>query len=393
MPSRRSRLACFCVSTWCLVGFAACSSGDGTGGGTAGAEGTGVVEVVTQTTGTEVDPDGYEVQVDGSAPMSIGVDDAVLFEDESSGPHVVWLSGTSENCCVLPDNPRGVTVTADETVSTTFMIMCGPGAKGRIAIESNRDGDFEIFTMNADGSGVANLTDNPAIDVEPAWSPDGTRIAFRSDRDGDDEIFVMNADGSNLMQLTNNDAYDGDPDWSPDGERLVFDTGRDGNDEIYVMDADGTNSARVTDDPGIDYAPSWWPGGDRIVFTGERAGVFDIFQIDVDGSNRVDLTNSPADDDLASWSPDGTQIAFSSDRNGGNDDIYVMNADGSNVRRVTTHEATDLFPSWSPDGTQIVFRSDREGNPEVYRTDLDGGCPVNLSSSKDTDCHPDWTAP
>ena len=372
-----------------LLGVAGCSSSSGV----APAEETGAIEVVTQTTGTEVDPDGYEVRIDTTPPLSIGIDDAVLVEDQVTGPHIVLLSGTSENCCVVPENPRGVTVAADETASTTFMIMCGPVAEGRIAIESNRDGDFEIFVMKADGSSVVNITDNPAIDVEPSWSPDGTRIAFRSDRDGDDEIFVMNADGSSATQLTNNDSYDGNPGWSPDGERLVFDSTRDDNDEIYVMNADGSSPVRVTNDPGIDYAPHWWPNGDRIVFTGEGAREFDIFVIDVDGDNRVNLTDSPASDDLATWSPDGTQIVFTSDRDGGDDDIYVMNADGSDVRRVTTHEATDLFPSWSPDGTQIVFRSDREGNPEVYRTDLDGGCPVNLSSSKDTDCHPDWTAP
>ena len=386
MPSRRNRFVGFCVSTLFLLTVAACSSGGAV-------EGTGAVEVVTQTTGSNVDPDGYEVQLDGSQSMSIGVDDAVLFEEQTTGQHVVLLSGTSENCCVLPENPRSVAVTLDETTSTTFMIMCGPAAEGRIVIESNRDGDFEIYTMNADGSAVANITDNPAADLEPAWSPDGAKIAFRSDRDGDDEIFVMDADGSNLVQLTNNDSFDGNPGWSPTGERLVFDTSRDGNDEIYVMDADGSNPARVTNDPGIDYAPDWWPDGDRIVFTGEGDTAFDIFLIDVDGNNRVNLTNSPASDDLASWSPEGTQIVFSSDRNGGNDDIYVMNADGSEVTRVTSHDAKDVFPSWSPDGTQLLFRSDREGNPEVYRIDLDGSCPVNLSNTPDTDCHPGWTDP
>ena len=125
-----------------------------------------MVEVVTQTTGTEVDPDGYEVRIDTTPPLSIGIDDAVLVEDQVTGPHIVLLSGTSENCCVVPENPRGVTVAADETASTTFMIMCGPVAEGRIAIESNRDGDFEVFVMKADGSSVVNITDNPAIDVE-----------------------------------------------------------------------------------------------------------------------------------------------------------------------------------------------------------------------------------
>jgi hypothetical protein len=85
---------------------------------------------------------------------------------------------------------------------------------GRIAFASNRDGNFEIYVMNADGSGVTRLTNNPANDW-PSWSPDGKRIAFDSNRDGNFEIYVMNADGSGQTNLTNNQAEDWGPSWSP----------------------------------------------------------------------------------------------------------------------------------------------------------------------------------
>ena len=91
----------------------------------------------------------------------------------------------------------------------------GAPATGRIAFASNRDGNAEVYVMNADGSGQTNLTNNPASDAVATWSPDGTRIAFASYRDGNSEVYVMNADGSGQVNLTNNPAGDGSPAWSP----------------------------------------------------------------------------------------------------------------------------------------------------------------------------------
>ena len=91
-----------------------------------------------------------------------------------------------------------------------------PGANGKIAFESSRDGNFEIYVMNADGSNQTRLTNNPARDTEPRWSPDGTTIAFVTDRDGNPEIYVMDADGSNEINLTNNPGlFDLGPSWQP----------------------------------------------------------------------------------------------------------------------------------------------------------------------------------
>ncbi len=92
-----------------------------------------------------------------------------------------------------------------------------------IAFESNRDGNYEIYVMNADGSGQTNLTNNPAFDFAPDWSPDGTKIAFHSERDSFlDAIYVMNADGSDQTKLTNHPSNNFDPAWSPDGSKIAF---------------------------------------------------------------------------------------------------------------------------------------------------------------------------
>jgi len=96
-----------------------------------------------------------------------------------------------------------------------FLFACGPRPmEPRIAFSSDRDGDWEIYVMNADGSGQINLTNEPSTDWFAACSPDGTRIAFPSERDGDWEIYVMNADGSGVTRCTEEPVDDGGPEWS-----------------------------------------------------------------------------------------------------------------------------------------------------------------------------------
>ncbi|HJX61829.1 MAG TPA: hypothetical protein VJ578_04595, partial [Dehalococcoidia bacterium] len=142
-----------------------------------------------------------------------------------------------------------------------------PGANGKIAFHSYRDGNAEIYVMNADGSGQTRLTNEPATDNLPSWSPDGSRIAFSSTRDGNAEVYVMNADGSGQARLTNNPAYDNEAHWSPDGSKIAFSTDRDGNGEIYVMNADGSGQTNLTNDPAGDGSgPTWSPDGSQIAF-------------------------------------------------------------------------------------------------------------------------------
>ena len=233
----------------------------------------------------------------------------------------------------------------------------------RIAFGSGRDGNREIYVMNADSSGVTRLTDNDAIDSGPAWSPDGRRIAFSSTRDDNFEVYVMNADGSGITRLTNNDARDWHPAWSPDGRRIAFESNRDGNVEIYVMNADGSGVIRLTYNGAADFSPAWSPDGRRIAFVSYRAGKSEIFVMDASGVTR--LTENDVHDVGPVWSPDGQRIAFASERDG-NLEIYVMNADGSGVTRLTYNGARDLFAAWSPDGRRIAFHSNRDGNFEIY---------------------------
>ena len=277
-----------------------------------------------------------------------------------------------------------------DTVSSNLSHSEGSGATGRIAFYSDRDGDYEIYLMNADGSSVTQLTYNPAFDGVPGWSPDGSRIAFNSDRDGDDEIYVMDADGSNVTQLTYNSADDVVPRWSPDGRSIAFYSDRDGEEEIYVMDADGSNVTQLTYNFAEDYDPSWSPDGERIAFHSDRDGDYEIYAMNADGSNATQLTYNSVDDAVPHWSPDGRRIAFHSDRDG-DLEIYVMNADGSNVTQLTHNPADDFQAHWSPDGEHFVFLSERDGDPEIHVMDTDGSNVTQLTHNDAVDWAPQWS--
>jgi serine/threonine protein kinase/WD40 repeat protein len=265
------------------------------------------------------------------------------------------------------------------------------GLSGTIAFVSAREGNDEIYVMNADGSSVTRLTENPASDLDPAWSPDDSRIAFISDRDGDSEIYTMNQDGSGVTKLTDdNHGYSG-PSWSPDGQHLAFASDRDGDLNIYVLDVDNLGVIRMTDDSGIDRHPQWSPDGLKIAFESDRDGDFNIYVMNADRSDLGRLTEDPTDDTGLAWSPDGSRIAFSSNRDG-DSEIYTMNEDGSDITKLTDNNDADFSPSWSPDGQYLTFVSDRDGNNEVYVVEPDGSNPIRLTDDPGDDRGPSWSS-
>ncbi len=285
-------------------------------------------------------------------------------------------------------------------------------AGSQIAFVSDRDGNPEIYVMDADGSNQRRLTTDSADDRVPAWSPDGTKIAFSSRRDGNWEIYVMNADGTGQTRLTTDDAlttddvWDSWPAWSPDGTKIAFCTFRDVSWpwwDIYVMNADGTGQTRLTAN-GVDNAfPVWSPDGLKIAFTSDPEGNDDIYVMNADGTGRTRLTTASGFDFFAAWSPDGSKIAFTSSRDStkpdNNSAIYVMNADGTGQTRLTTVSGDDWAPvwslawspAWSPDGLKIAFDSARDGNWEIYVMNADGTGQTRLTTNGAEDSDPAWS--
>jgi Tol biopolymer transport system component len=260
-------------------------------------------------------------------------------------------------------------------------------AGGTLAFSAEGD----IYTIHLDGTGQTRLTDDPAEDFDPAWSPDGSMIAFRSQRDGNDEIYVMNADGSDQRNLTNEPAEDWSPDWSPDGKSIAYATFAYGGTfrggaytDIAVIPVEGGEPTRLTEAHG-EY-PDWSPDGTQIAFTSGRAGSYDIWVMNADGTNQHPLTDNPAYESSPAWSPDGRSVIFDAEWGEDRDhesgigfefDIWVIDVDGADLRQVTNDPTSeDRFPAWGADG-RIAFNR----NGELRVMSGDGSQPEPLPGS------------
>ena len=261
------------------------------------------------------------------------------------------------------------------------------GFEPRIVFASNRDGDWDIYSMDVNGNNVVQLTDHPASDEDPACSPDGRRIAFRSERDGTPDLYVMDRDVDNVIRLSSDNSRDGRPSWSPDGSKIAFSSSRWAvrNSEIYVMDADGENEINLTKHKWDDVRPSWSPDGSKIAFVSFRDGGADtprhIFVMNADGTARRNLTEDTGLTNSFSptWSPDGGKIAFDSRLHWMNGDIYVMTAEGKKLERLTDEEGNNRQPAYVRNGTRIAFESDRDGDYKIYLMDPNGRNVVKLT--------------
>ena len=278
----------------------------------------------------------------------------------------------------------------------------------RIAFVSDRSGNREIYTMSQDGSDVRQLTSNPASDETPAWSAAWTRLAFQSDRGGNWDIFSIRAecegpsnsgDGCDLRQLTDDPADDMLPAWSPDARSIAFVSTRDGNPEIYVMDQDGGNPRRLTFNPTGDWRPTWMPDSKHILFTSDRVGSNDIYSIEVPIADALapsaerdlqPVVTGPSDDRdpaMGDWG----RLIFLSDRDG------VMKAYRQDMKApyasplpINGNQEPEGHPTPIDDmGYAVLVTLDHSGATNIYRTCY--ACEYEaLTQGSGFDGHPAW---
>jgi Tol biopolymer transport system component len=253
----------------------------------------------------------------------------------------------------------------------------GSAEGGTIVLYSERDGNPEIYTMNTDGSEQTRLTFNSFEDSSPVWSPDGSQIAFISDRDDPQpgkyfpnclyQLYVINADGSGEHKLLETEFATLHPDWHPDGTMLSFDAESNFQGNIYRVNADGSDLHLLIEDG---FWADWSPDGSQIAFASRRDGLVDIYIADADGSNQRRLTDNQRSNFFPAWSPDGKKIAYMSGQ-APQLQLYIINKDGSDELQLTSKGRVNEDPDWSPDGSRIVFQSNRDSNFEIYTLEID----------------------
>ena len=277
------------------------------------------------------------------------------------------------------------------TFDTAF---CQPHLPITIAFASDFGGNWDIYLTDSHGKKPVNLTQNPAADYYPSWSPDGKQIAFFSRRDANHELYVMHADGTNQRRLTHHPATDKAPSWSPDGTQLAFSSNREGHFNIYILELKRNAVKNLTKNEFLDGIPIWSPDGKKVAYHSQRDFNWDIYIIDTATRQERRLTEQPLMDTYATWSPDGRQIVYSSmrqDVDQADFDLYIMDAvDGGNKKALTDTPFDEAVPAWSPDGNMIAFQSEQDGRWVIHLMNSDGSERRELINNNGWTVQPKW---
>lgn len=267
--------------------------------------------------------------------------------------------------------------------------------QGELLVTSTRQGSADLFALDRGSlTELSRITrDSLYSEAEAVFSPDGSQIAFVTDRDGNVELYVMNADGTDLRRLTNTSAVEGSPSWTADGRQIVYASNATGNFQIWVINADGSDPRQLTEEPASNFQPAVSPDGRTIAFTSDREGNYDIYLMSIDGSNQRNFTRSQVHETTPVWFPDGRLAYLVPETTRGNVTSRVVLADSTTgVSPVSPPGLAVADFDVSGDGkllALVVTSFERGGNvlQRLYLLSLDspGAAPLEVPRGSNTD--------
>ena len=261
------------------------------------------------------------------------------------------------------------TIRYRQTYPAPYELIAEPKIPGEILFMSDRDGDWELYTVNGDGTGLNQITNNEVDDWSGVYSPDGTKIAFDAKHGtAPGDIFTVDSDGTNLRNLTSSFSEDAFATWSPDGRQIVFERKINDTYRLHIMNSDGSKTRLLNEvDTGGWSIPAWSPTGSKIAFAGRMDGDTEIYILDTEDDSITQITENTAGDTWPTWSPDGKKIAFLNNSDG-DINIFTMNADGTERLQITEDDLVESEPAWSSDGKYIAFTRHSDGVNSLGRS-------------------------
>ena len=254
-----------------------------------------------------------------------------------------------------------------------------PKPAERMAFVAFKNGQWDLYSINPDGSLPHRLTNTTFEETDPSYSPDGSKLAFASRRNNNWDIYVLDLRTGQETRLTTNPHYDGAPTWRPDGEAIAFESYRNGSLDIWqvgLADDSAPESLTPNTPESGEFSPAYSPNGAAIAFAGWRAGSTDLYLLDTDSGEVTQLTDSRTAETRPAWHPNGQTLAYVHDDKGDRE-IYSLDVenpplDGGAVKHITWLGRTD-GPAWSPTGDALAGVFHRWDGEQITRTTLGPG--------------------
>ncbi|MGD8404822.1 MAG: protein kinase [Anaerolineales bacterium] len=302
---------------------------------------------------------------------------------------------------LLPSGPSST-----PTITPTPSLTPVGGGYGQIAFASDRTSVPQIYLINADGSNLRPLTNQPEGACQPSWAPDGMRLVFTSpcgsntDSYSESSLYIINADGSELTPLNTVPGGDFDPAWSPDGTRIAFTSLRDGHKEIYVLEIGTSTVTRLTSTETSEDSsqPAWSPSNDLIAFVKKRVGALQLWVMSDTGQDAEQIVRSGQTlwDYDPVWSPDGQYILFNQRQINIAALPWLMQIRyedrfTQDPSRLRLGVAGIGNLSYSPDGFWMICEGmDDQANTDIYFMTASGATRTRLTTDPDDDFDPAW---